>query len=356
MDKELKPFREKIDAIDAQLITLLNDRAKIAQDIGKVKERYNMPAFQPEREAQVLRSIVSKNQGPITNESLKTIYREIMSACRSLEDRLCVAYLGPAGTYSEQAASVYFGSTIDTKPCITLDEVFRATEAKAAHFGIVPIENSTEGVITRTLDLLIHTPLRITGELSLPINHNLMSQSGTMEGITMICAHSQALAQCQGWLNQHYPNVLRHAVSSNGEAALMASQDNKKAAIASEIASHRYNLKIVSANIQDNSQNKTRFAIIGYQDNQPSGNDQTALVVSVQNKPGSVYHLLEPLNRFGVSMMRFESRPARTGNWEYFFFADVEGHETDDNVAAAIAELHDKTTYLKVLGSYPRSE
>ena len=356
MDNELKPFRDRIDAIDATLLDLINQRAGLAQEIGRLKAVTNSPVFRPEREAQILRSLAEKNKGPILTESLQAIYREIISACRALERRLAVAYLGPEGTYSEMATLKYFGNTIDAVPCEKIDDVFRAAEAGTVDFGIVPIENSAEGTINRTLDLLIQTPLVINGEISIPISHHLMTQSGKMDGVGIVYAHSHSLAQCQNWLNQYYPRVQRHAVSSNGEAALIASKNKEAAAIASDVASSRYGLQIVSANIQDDPHNRTRFAVIGRQATEPSEKDQTSLILSVPNRAGAVYHLIEPLARYGVSMARFESRPARTGVWEYYFFVDIEGHARDEKVAKALVEIRERAAYFKVLGSYSKVE
>ncbi len=352
-DNKLLPLRHRIDAIDAQILDLLNQRARVAEEVGHVKAETNAPVFRPEREAQVLRSMAQNNPGPLQNDDVQLIFREIMSACRALERRVVVAFLGPVGTFSEQAVYQQFGHAIQALPCVSIDEVFRATEAGTADFGVVPIENSSEGAINRTLDLLLQTSLAISGELAIPVQHSLMSKSGNMDGITRICAHSQALAQCQAWLNQHYPHIERHAVASNAEAARMASGDTSVAAIASEIAGQQYNLGVVSAHIQDDPHNRTRFAVIGRLRTTPSGKDQTSLVLAVPNKAGAVYNLLAPLSRHGVSMTRFESRPARTGNWEYYFYVDVEGHVMDDKVAAAMAELNDNAAFFKVLGSYP---
>lgn len=354
MEKDLlKPLRDKIDAIDVQVIDLLNQRAKIAQDVGHVKVEKNLPVFRPEREAQILRGIAERNPGPMRTEDLQRIYREVMSACRALERKVKVAYLGPPGTYSEQAAYEYFGSAIEIEACTTIDEVFRAAEAGTVDFGIVPIENSSEGAINRTLDLLIQTPLTISGELVLPINHSLMTLTGKMDGVHTICAHSQALAQCQTWLNQHHPRLLRHAVTSNGEAARIASRDKEVAAIASELAGKRYGLQVVNSHIQDDPHNRTRFAIIGKQETTPTGLDQTSVVLSVQNRAGAVYRMLQPLDKYGVSMRRFESRPARTGSWEYYFFVDLDGHAKDEKIAAALKELQEHAAYFKMLGAYP---
>ena len=353
MEKLLKPLRDRIDEIDTQILDLLNRRARVAQEVGHVKNKLDAPIFRPDREAQVLRQIVERNPGPLGNAELQTIYKEIMSACRSLEKRIIVVYLGPAGTFSEQAVYRYFGMAIDALPCPTIDEVFRAAEAGTADFGVVPIENSTEGAINRTLDLLMQTPLTISSEISIPIQHNLMTRTGKMENVQTICAHSQALAQCQGWLNQHFPNIMRHAVSSNAEAARMASEDSQVAAIAGEMASKRYGLQVVSAHIQDESQNRTRFAVVGRKETEPTGKDQTSLLLSVQNKAGAVYKMLEPLEKYGVSMTRLESRPAKTGNWEYYFFVDIDGHVREEKIEKALSELKDRVVYFKVLGSYP---
>ena len=355
MDKDLKPLRDQIDSIDSQILDLLNRRGRIAQDVGHVKSKTDAPVFRPEREAQVLRGVADRNPGPLASADLQTIFREIMSACRALERRVTVAYLGPTGTYSEQAALHHFGSAIEGMACASIDEVFRAAEAGTADFGVVPIENSTEGTINRTLDLLLQTPLIISGELSIPVHHSLMTQSGSMTGVQSICAHSQALAQCQAWLNQHYPNIERQAVASNGEAARIAAEDSTIAAVASEMAGQKYNLQVVTAHIQDDPQNRTRFAVIGRLQTKPSGKDQTSLALSVQNKAGAVYRLLEPLAKHGVSMTRFESRPARTGSWEYNFFVDVEGHAEDEKVARALVELKEHAAFFKLLGSYPFS-
>jgi chorismate mutase / prephenate dehydratase len=354
-DDKLKPLREQIDAIDRQLLDLLNQRAQIAQEVGHVKAETSAPVFRPEREAQVLRSVADRNPGPLQSGDVQTIFREIMSACRALEKRVSVAYLGPAGTFSEQAVHQQFGRAIEGMPCASIDDVFRAVEAGTAEFGVVPIENSTEGVVNRTLDLLLQTTLVISGELGLPVHHSLMTKTGTMDGVQRICAHSQALAQCQRWLNQHYPQIERQAVTSNGEAARMASGDPSIAAIASDIAGQEYSLQTVQAHIQDDPHNRTRFAVIGNLHTAPSGKDQTSLVLSVANKAGAVYKLLAPLAKHGVSMTRFESRPARTGSWEYYFYVDIEGHALDEKVAKAMSELKENAAYFKILGSYPLS-
>ena len=354
-DDKLKPLRDQIDAIDAQLISLLNQRAKVAQAVGHIKAETNAPVFRPEREAQVLARVAERNDGPLVSSDLQSIFREVMSACRALEKRITVAYLGPAGTYSEQAVWQQFGQAVEGLPCVSIDEIFRSVEAGTADFGVVPVENSTEGAVNRTLDLLMRTTLSISGEVALPVQHSLMTRTGTMNSITTVCAHSQALAQCQAWLNEHYPQLERRAVASNGEAARMASEEPGVAAIAGDMAARRYSLAIAHAHIQDDPHNRTRFFVIGTLQPGPSGRDQTSLLLSVPNKSGAVYELLAPLARHGVSMTRFESRPARTGRWEYFFFVDIEGHAHDAKVAQALAELQTQAAFFKLLGSYPHA-
>lgn len=352
-DDQLLPLRRKIDAIDAHILDLLNQRARVAQEVGRIKAETSAPVFRPEREAQVLRKAVERNPGPLLFSDIQTIFREVMSACRALEKRVVVAYLGPEGTFSEQAVYQQFGHAVAGSPCVSIDEVFRDVEAGTADFGVAPIENSSEGVINRTLDLLLQTTLRISGEVSIPVHHSLMTRTGGMQGVTCICAHSQALAQCNAWLRQNYPTIARQAVASNAEAARMAGEDASIAAIAGAIAGQKYHLQIVNACIQDDPHNRTRFAVIGRLQTEPSGHDQTSIVLSVPNRAGAVYNLLAPLARHGVSMTRFESRPARMGVWEYYFYVDLEGHQEDEKVARALAELKENAAFFKLLGSYP---
>lgn len=354
-EQKLQPLREKIDAIDAQLIDLLNQRARLAQEVGHVKAETDAPVFRPEREAQVLQKVADRNAGPLLCVDLQAIFREVMSACRALEKRISVAYLGPEGTFSEQAVFHQFGHAVLGSPCASIDQVFRDVEADTAHFGVVPIENSSEGVINRTLDLLLQTTLTISAEISIPIRHSLMTKSGKMDGVTRICAHPQALAQCDAWLKQNYPNIVSDVVSSNAQAALMAGESAIVAAIASDIAAQTYALQIVAAHIQDDPHNRTRFAVIGRLQTLPSGRDQTSIVLSVPNQPGAVYKLLAPLAQHGVSMTRFESRPARMGAWDYYFYVDIEGHAQDAKVVQALQELKANAAFYKLLGSYPAS-
>ncbi len=352
---ELAPLRSEIDALDAQLIQLLNERARCALRVGEVKRKYGAVVFRPERELQVVHKVQDANPGPLKSESLATIWREVMSACRALEKSLEAAYLGPPGTFSEQALFAHFGHDVTGVPCASIDEVFRAVEAGTVEYGVVPVENSTEGAVSRTLDLFLQTSLKISGEIALRVHHNLMNRTGSMDGVTVVRAHPQALAQCQHWLTANYPHLERQAVSSNAEAARMAAQDDTSAALAADAAANRYGLHIVSAHVEDDPHNRTRFAIIGRYETESSGSDQTSLVLSVPNKAGAVYQLLAPLAANGVSMCRFESRPARSGAWEYYFYVDIEGHQLDAPVARALEELRRNAAYFKVLGSYPSS-
>ncbi len=356
MDDRLKPLRDAIDAVDRKLVELLNERARLAAEVGRVKQEHNAPVYRPEREAEVLDKVAALSAGPLAPATVQAVYREVIAACRALERPITVAYLGPEGTFSELALRKQFGAGVIAAPCGSIDEVVRDVEAGSTDYGIVPVENSTEGSITRTLDLLLVTPLSIIAEVSLPVHHNLMTKRGTMEGVTRICAHAQSLAQCVNWLNQHHPALPRVSVASNAEAAKLAAEDATVAAIASESAAERYGLHAVAAHIQDDPGNRTRFVVLGRQTTTPTGRDKTSLILSVPNKAGAVYHMLTPLAQHGVSMTRFESRPARSGAWEYWFYVDVEGHEKDPKTAAALAELRERCAFYKSLGSYPMAK
>lgn len=360
MAKTLPELRTQIDALDLQLLALLNQRATLAHEVGEIKRMDDSPVFRPEREAQVISSLQAGNPGPLKNSSLAIIWREIMSACRALEAAQRVAYLGPAGTFSEQAALQYFGSSIERMPCGSIDEVFRATAAGSAQFGVVPMENSTEGMVSRSLDLFLTSPLHVIGETSLLVRHNLLRLSDSLEGIEAVYAHPQALAQCQHWLNAHLPHAERHAASSNAEGARLAATNPAWAGIASERAGSEFGLHVVSHAIQDDAFNRTRFVVVCLPQTLPapqaSGNDCVSLIVSVPNTPGAVHDLLMPLKTHGVSMTRFESRPARSGQWEYYFYIDIQGHPSQPHVASALKELQGLCAFYKVLGTYPVSE
>jgi len=353
----LLALRQQIDSVDRDLLDLLNRRAGLALEVGELKKREGSVVFRPEREAQVIDGLKALNPGPLQSDSVAPIWREIMSACRALETPTRVAYLGPAGTFSEEAAFGFFGSSLVRLPCASIDEVMHATTSGAADFGVVPVENSTEGVVARSLDLFLTTPLFIIGETSLIVRHNLLRRDDDLADISAICAHPQALAQCHRWLSHHLPDAERRPVSSNAEGARLAGQDRRLAAIASQRAAGEYGLHIVAPAIQDDPHNRTRFAIVTHPSRHPapkaSGHDCTSLVVSVTNRPGAVHDMLVPLKNHGVSMTRFESRPARSGQWEYYFYIDVEGHPDEARVDAALKELRSACAYFKILGTYP---
>lgn len=360
MDKELQakllPLRQKIDHLDQQILELINERARTAQAVGEFKHAHHEqgPVFRPEREAQVIRALQAVNGGPIGGKAIDAIWSQIISVCRGLEKEIRVAYLGPTGSFSEQAAFEYMGQDISGVPCPDFDEVFRRVESDGADVGMVPVENSTEGAVNRTLDLLLNSPVRIVGEHTIVIRHYLLTKSGNLDGVTRVMAHPQALAQCQHWLGMNEAQLVREPVASNAEAARIASEDPTVAAIASDIAARAWGLEVVAEGIQDDPSNRTRFLAIGKIDTLPSGADKTSLILAVPNEAGAVYKMLAPLADNDVSMYRFESRPARTGQWEYYFYVDIEGHRQDAAVAKALSELQARCAYFKVLGSYPR--
>lgn len=353
-------LRQQIDALDTELLALLNQRAALAHKVGEIKRAQRSAIFRPDRETQVINQLRLANPGPLKNSSVTLIWREIMSACRVLEAAQRVAYLGPAGTFSEQAALQYFGASVERIPCPSIDEVFRSTTAGSAEFGVVPLENSNEGVVSRSLDLLLNSPLHIIGETSLLVRHHLLRSSSAIDGIEVVYAHPQALAQCQDWLNAHLPGAERRAASSNAEGARLASTNPAWAAIASERAGNEFGLHVAAYAIQDDAFNRTRFAVICLPQTlsapEACGNDCMSLVVSVQNRPGAVHDLLVPLKKHGVSMTRFESRPARSGQWEYYFYIDLQGHPSQPNVALALSELRKLCAFYKVLGTFPAGE
>jgi chorismate mutase / prephenate dehydratase len=358
--RTLAELRTAIDAVDRELLQVLNRRAELANEVGELKRSEGSPVFRPEREAQVIHNMQAANPGPLKAESVAHIWREIMSASRALEAPQRVAFLGPAGTFSEQAAVQFFGSSIERVPCVSIDEVFRATAAGTAEYGVVPVENSTEGVVARSLDLFLNAPLHIVGETSLLVRHNLLRKVNSLAGIEAVLAHPQALAQCQGWLTTHLPHVERRAVSSNAEGARLAGTNEAWAGIAGERAASEFGLHIAAHAIQDDAFNRTRFAVVCLPQTlrapEASGKDCVSLIVSVPNRPGAVHDILVPLKTHGVSMTRFESRPARSGQWEYYFYIDIEGHPSQANVAAALKDLQGLCAFYKVLGTYPIGE
>ncbi len=350
MGEDLRDIRSRIDALDERLVKLISARARLAQRIGGLKQG---AVYRPEREAQVLRRVRQVNRGPLSNAALARLFTEIMSACRALEDEMAVAYLGPAGTFSQEAALKHFGGQTSTRSCTSIDEVFRQVEAGLSGYGVVPVENSTEGAVGRTLDLLLTTPARVCGEVMLPVRQYLMCKARKRAGVRKIYSHTQSLAQCQGWLARHLPHAECIAVVSNAEAARLAAKERGAAAIGSRTAAALYGLAVLARNIEDEANNTTRFLVIAQQDAAPSGRDKTSLILSTRNVPGAMHELLTPLAENGVSMTRLESRPARTGRWEYVFYVDIEGHQQEPKVGNAIAALERKASFVKNLGSYP---
>jgi len=356
-DKSLGDLREKIDELDTRILKLISDRARVAQQIARVKRDGDPNAvfYRPEREARVLRGILESNVGPLNDEEMARLFREIMSACLALEEPLDIAFLGPEGTFTQEAALKHFGHSVKTTPLNSIDEVFREVESGATQYGVVPIENSTEGVVNHTLDMFLQSSLKISGEVELRIHHHLMCASHDMGSIRRVYSHQMSLAQCREWLDANLPQAERVSISSNAEAARRVAGEPEFAAIAGDAAAEKYNLKVLRSNIEDHPNNTTRFLIIGRPTVAPSGNDKTSVLVSARNKPGSLHGLLEPLSRHGVSMTRIESRPSHCVNWEYVFFLDMEGHAEEANVGAALEELKKEADLFTILGSYPRA-
>jgi chorismate mutase / prephenate dehydratase len=355
--KNLEQLREDIDALDKQLLDLISQRARCAQEVAEVKNASPEPAnfYRPEREAQVLRKVIEQNKGPLSEEEMARLFREIMSACLALEQALDIAYLGPEGTFTQSAALKHFGHSVNTSAFGSIDQVFREVESGASNYGVVPIENSIEGVVNHTLDMLNDSRLKICGEVELRIHHHLLSKDESLHGITRVYSHQQALAQCRTWLDTHLIKAERFSVSSNAEAARMAGTEEHVAAIASESAGELYELNNLANNIEDEPDNTTRFLVIGKEMCSASGNDKTSLIFSAPNKPGALHKMLSCFADNGVSMTRIESRPSRREMWDYVFFVDIEGHAEDESVKKALSALEDCSAMLKLLGSYPRA-
>lgn len=352
-------IRAEINAVDEQLQQLLNRRALLAQQVGisKHADGHTVDFYRPEREAQVLRAAIERNAGPLRNEEIARLFREIMSACLAQQEPLKVAFLGPEGTHTQAAVFKHFGHSVRALALSASDEVFHEVEAGNADFGVVAVENSTEGTITNTLDRFIGSPLHICGEVELRIHHCLMGRMESLQDIERICAHAQALAQCRSWLDEHLPGIERAPVSSNAEGARRARDETGTAAIAGETAAEVYELHLLVSEIEDRADNTTRFLVIGRKILEPSGSDKTTLLVSTRStaSPGALHRLLEPLATNRISMTRIESRPSRRGKWDYVFFIDVEGHASDPSVARALKGLKARASLFRVIGSYPRS-
>ena len=356
-EEKLQGIRERIDSLDEELQNLINERAALAQEVAKVKlaAGENAVFYRPEREAQVLRRVKERNKGPLPAEEVARLFREVMSACLALERPMTVAFLGPEGTFSHEAVLKHFGHSVSPQPLIAFDEVFREVESGSADYAVVPVENSTEGAVNYTLDLLLKTPLKICGEVELRIHDHLMSRESDLKSIDLVYSHAQTLAQCREWLDAHLPNVERIPVSSNAEAVRRAAEEGGAAAVAGISAAERFALPVLVRNIEDEPNNTTRFLILGNEKVPPSGDDKTALLVSTRNKSGALFQLLEPLARNDISMTRIESRPSRQGIWDYVFFVEILGHRDEARVAQALAELENEAALFKVLGSFPKA-
>jgi chorismate mutase/prephenate dehydratase len=356
---DLGEVRARIDAVDEKIHTLINERASLARLVGASKSRAGSSAdfYKPEREAQVLRMVRERNKGPLRDEEVLRLFREIMSACLAQQEPLKVAFLGPEGTFTQTAVLTHFGHSVRALPLASIDEVFHEVEAGNADFGVVPIENSTEGTVNHTLDRFLTSPLKICGEVELRIHQFLMGKMASLERVERVCSHQQSLAQCRAWLQDHLPDVERIAVASNAEAARRARDESGTAAIAGQTAAAVYNLEVLATEIEDRPDNTTRFLVLGRKLFEPSGIDRTTLLVSVSHTggPGALFRLLEPLARHRISMTRIESRPSRRGKWDYVFFIDLEGHARDRPVAQALIALKRCASLFRILGSYPRA-
>ena len=359
--EQLQALRVRIDSLDGKLLELISERARCAEEVARVKMAH-LPAgekpvfYRPEREAAVLKRIMELNKGPLSNEEVARLFREIMSSCLALEQPLKVAYLGPEGTFTQAAALKHFGHAVISQPMAAIDEVFREVAAGAVNFGVVPVENSTEGAVNHTLDSFLEHDLVICGEVELRIHHHLLvGETTKTDKISRIYSHAQSLAQCRKWLDAHYPNVERVAVSSNADAAKRVKSEWNSAAIAGDMAAQLYGLSRLAEKIEDRPDNSTRFLIIGNQAVPPTGDDKTSIIVSTNNKPGALHDLLAPFHQNGIDLTRIETRPSRSGKWTYVFFIDFVGHQHDPLVRGVLEQISQDTVAVKVLGSYPKA-
>ena len=354
-EEKLNLLRQKIEAVDGQILGLLNERAEIVLEVGKVKSEIKMESYDPQREEEILRRLILQNSGPFPPEGISPVFGEIISACRSLEVQLTVAYLGPPATHTHLACLEHFGSCIQSLPQESIQDVFEAVEKAKASYGMVPVENSTEGVVNRTLDVLIESEVKICGEVLIRISHDLLSRSGRAEDIEKIFSHPQALEQCRKWLRKTFPHVPLVETVSTAKAAQFAAEDPKAAAIANSFAARLYGLKAIESQIEDYLNNYTRFLILSRENSKRTGRDKTSILLSIPHTPGSLYQVLRPFSAKRINLTKIESRPVKGRSWEYVFFLDFEGHITDARIIETMAELKENVLFLKFLGSYPRS-
>ena len=347
--------RKAIDKLDMQIVRLLNERTRHVLSIGEIKLKAGEEIYVPARERSVLNRIARLNHGPMTNDQLRAIYREIMSSALALEKTLTIAYFGPEATFTHQAAIRRFGSSLCYAAQKTIGDVFTEVSKNRADYGVVPVENSTEGVVTHTLDMFVDSDLKIVSQIILKVQQCLMSNSPRGK-IKKLFVHPQSLAQCRGWIQNNLPRVEIIETSSNARSAELAAQEKNTAAIAGILAAEKYQLRVLEQDIQDNAANATRFLVLGRQCSPPTGQDRTSLMISITDKVGALHHALAAFRRFRINLTKIESRPSKRKAWEYYFFIDCDGHVLDRKVAKAIAHLEQECSYVKVLGSYPNAE
>ncbi len=351
----LSDLRKEIDSIDEQVLSMLNRRAELAQQVGHAKSHAKTHYFTPEREHSVFKRLLSLNKGPLEGAAVRSVYREIISACRALEKPLTVAFLGPEGTFSHLVSIAKFGNSSSFKPVDSIAEVFAAVERSSADYGLVPVENSWAGVVPETLDTFMNSNLRVVSEIYQPITHNLLTHCENLEQVKRLYTHFQPLAQCRQWLRNHLPHVEEIEASSTSKAAELAAADKESAAIATALAAERYNLPVLCEHIEDNPSNRTRFLVLGYNEPEPTGRDKTSLMFSVHNRAGELVHALNAFEKYDVNLTMIESRPTKTAAWQYVFYIDVQGHIRDKSVEKSIALLKEQALFVRVLGSYPEA-
>ena len=353
--EKIQSLRKEIEAVDDEILKLLNHRAKIVQEVGKVKSEIKMDYYSPRREEEILERLGAKSSGPFPRWAIQSVFREIISACRALEAELTVVFFGPPATFSHVACIQHFGSSIQMLPENTIQDVFEAVEREKADYGVVPIENSTEGPVSQTSDMFIKSEVKICGEIMTRISHDLLSQSGGSEDIQKIYSHPQALGQCREWLRKNFPHVQLEEAGSTAKAAQMAVEDSKAAAIASSLAAHLYGLRAVASQIEDNPNNYTRFLVLGRQGAESTGRDKTSILFSISHAPGTLFRALQIFYEKGINLTKIESRPTKGKPWEYIFFIDLEGHATDSYIAEALGKVKEHALFVKILGSYPQT-